>query len=323
MYEYYQLMGDMDWAVWRRELEQRRDDVRKDLCRDIKIKKGSDIEGYINSFFNRSWDGLLAAIGSRTGMITTFDEAKLEAILSRVLSASKPSGGDYDYEFQTPGHDDYDIEEFQSADAPAAAGRRGAGEVYAGNALPDAEADSFGEFEEAGMDAGEPPADGGQPDDWEELEDAGMADDGTNEGKETSGFHNGISLFTYSPRNMYSSLRNSPDVTDAPEFAEQDEDLPELYGDDEQALADRPVSGPVEPSYGEFVRGAPSAYPHKIFVPPPETAAEAGEPVIKKSSNGIDYINSAALTGADSDTSNIDPEMKHLVESVLRKPAGF
>jgi hypothetical protein len=106
MHEYYQLMGDMDWAVWRRELEQRREDVRDELCRGIKIKKGSGIEEYINSFFNRSWDSLLAAIGSRTGMITTFDETKLEAILNRVLSSTKPSHAGQDYDFKGYGQND-------------------------------------------------------------------------------------------------------------------------------------------------------------------------------------------------------------------------
>ncbi|MDR2445624.1 MAG: hypothetical protein LBD44_06795, partial [Spirochaetaceae bacterium] len=145
MHEYYQLMGDMDWAVWRRELEQRRDDVRDELCRGIKIKKGSGIESYINSFFNRSWDSLLAAIGSRTGMITTFDEAKLEAILGRVLGSSRPlfyDGDNYNNnggtqnngfeEMQDDGNDILDdsvdgmdehyddIEELESPDEPAA-----------------------------------------------------------------------------------------------------------------------------------------------------------------------------------------------------------
>jgi hypothetical protein len=116
MHEYYQLMGDMDWAVWRRELEQRRTDVKQELCRGLKIKKGGDIESYIDSFFNRSWDGLIAAIGSRTGMITTFDEAKLEAILSRVLTSAKPEYTD-DFEFQ-PADDgkDGEIEYLQDAD---------------------------------------------------------------------------------------------------------------------------------------------------------------------------------------------------------------
>ncbi|MDR0409619.1 MAG: hypothetical protein LBH18_04395, partial [Spirochaetaceae bacterium] len=92
MNEYYQLMGDMDWAVWRRELEQRREDVKEELCHGVKIKKGSDIESYIDSFFNKSWDALLSAIGSKTGMITTFDETKLEEILSRVLNSQGHSG---------------------------------------------------------------------------------------------------------------------------------------------------------------------------------------------------------------------------------------
>jgi hypothetical protein len=265
MYEYYQLMGDMDWAVWRRELEQRRDDVKNELCRGIKIKKGGDIEGYINSFFNRSWDGLIAAIGSRTGMITTFDEAKLEAILSRVLSASKPSGADYDYEFQAPARDDYDLEEFPNADAPS------------GDEEHEAEtAESDGRF-----------AGGGRADDWEEAEEVKEVDGG----EDASGrFYGSISLSAYSPKNMYSSLRGGGTAA-------------------------------AEPSYGEFIRGAPGTAPHNIFATPKTEAAEDGEPVIKKNSNGIDYINSAALTGPSSDANGIDPEMKRLVESVLRKPA--
>jgi hypothetical protein len=379
MHEYYQLMGDMDWAVWRRELEQRRDDVRNELCRGIKIKKGSDIEGYINSFFNRSWDGLLAAIGSRTGMITTFDEAKLEAILSRILSSARPSGSDYDYEFQTPKYDDYDIEEFPSADAPSAGvpvagdGQSGytvkAGERYGDNALPDAEAGGFDEFEELGeADPDARFAGGMRADDWRELGEAGGTENASGQ------FYSSISLSAYSPKNMYASLRGSPDWTAASEFAEQDENLPELYGNDDQSsfeadegawlksagetvvikppkktaldeavkpsafsanilekdhleeevLAAKPVSGDGEPSYGDFIRGAPTAAPHNIFVKlPPETeAAEGGEPVIKKDSRGIDYINSAALTDPAADANDIDPEMKRLVESVLRKPAG-
>jgi hypothetical protein len=123
MNEYYQLMGDMDWAVWRRELEQRRDDVKEELCRGVKIKKGGDIEGYINSFFNKSWDALLSAIGSRTGMITTFDEAKLEAILSRVLSSKNNINTDdnlqpeSDAEFENEDSGEFEeLEELEGAD---------------------------------------------------------------------------------------------------------------------------------------------------------------------------------------------------------------
>jgi hypothetical protein len=113
MNEYYQLMGDMDWAVWRRELEQRRDDVKEELCRGVKIKKGGDIEGYINSFFNKSWDALLAAIGSRTGMITTFDEAKLEAILSRVLSSKSRSNADDNLQYEIRDEESDEVEEIE------------------------------------------------------------------------------------------------------------------------------------------------------------------------------------------------------------------
>jgi hypothetical protein len=354
MHEYYQLMGDMDWAVWRRELEQRRDDVKNELCRGIKMKKGGDIEGYINSFFNRSWDGLLAAIGSRTGMITTFDEAKLEAILSRVLISAKPSGTDYDYEFHTLAQDDYDIEEFQSADEDALPGADG---ERHGDLKESAEAGSevtsaFTDAKAAGIEPQVTPS----PD--EESPETREPAANETHGKTPPAFE-------------INSLQEDPFEDD-------------FRGDENTASKDK--FGIGEPFYGEFIRGAPDPFgktpPYdanasrdiadineiakKIDIEPvharefpkeydfeldvtspfktifsgkdkqntPERqpsalkekapakteAAEKNEPVIKKSSNGIDYINAAALKEQDAESDDIDPDMKSLVESVLRKP---
>jgi hypothetical protein len=200
MHEYYQLMGDMDWAVWRRELEQRREDVKNELCRGIKIKKGSGIEEYIHSFFNRSWDSLLAAIGSRTGMITTFDETKLEAILGRVLGSSKLSYSGDSYDFKNHGqtdesekihdNDNYildddvagiddsydDIEELEPVDdGPAKEASAGAGEGYDG--IEELEPVDDGPVKEAVTGAGE------SYDGIEELE---PVDDGPAKGAEVT-----------------------------------------------------------------------------------------------------------------------------------------
>jgi hypothetical protein len=183
MHEYYQLMGDMDWAVWRRELEQRRADVKQELCRGLKIKKGGDIESYIDSFFNRSWDGLIAAIGSRTGMITTFDEAKLEAILSRVLTAAKPGASDdFDFQDADEGKDEEtEIEYLPDAD-----------EILADDSAevlePLDDAPSGGEYDIEELEG---------LDDAEELPAAPAADSFTN-----------IPLNVYSPKYLWSMIDN-------------------------------------------------------------------------------------------------------------------
>jgi hypothetical protein len=89
MQEYYQFKGDIDWNLWRLELEQRREEVRQELKRGIKTKQGDDIDQYINSFFDKSWDDLLSAINGGAGLLTTFDEARLEQILSKVLKGGQ------------------------------------------------------------------------------------------------------------------------------------------------------------------------------------------------------------------------------------------
>jgi hypothetical protein len=199
MNEYYQLMGDMDWSVWRRELEQRRNDVKEELCRGVKIKKGGDVEGYINSFFNKSWDALLAAIGSRTGMITTFDEAKLESILSRVLSANKQSNTKTDNsaaEDEEAG-DVEELEDLSDAEEILLEEEAGGGLETTNNDAPPRRDNAAGEFdeieelEEAGglqdTDETPPPAPrrndsaAGKFDEIEELEEA----DGLQDADET------------------------------------------------------------------------------------------------------------------------------------------
>ncbi|MDR2521134.1 MAG: hypothetical protein LBC72_01085, partial [Spirochaetaceae bacterium] len=85
--DYYELKGELDWAKWRRELEQRRDDIREELRRGISVKKGSETDVYIDSFFEKSWDDLLAALGQRTDGMAD-EELKLETILKRILDAT-------------------------------------------------------------------------------------------------------------------------------------------------------------------------------------------------------------------------------------------
>ncbi|MDR2842416.1 MAG: hypothetical protein LBV52_04375 [Spirochaetaceae bacterium] len=88
--EYYEIKADIDWAAWRAELEERRESVRGELKRGLNLKKDGDIETYINSFFDKSWDDLINALGNKASQAkVNFDEAKMEELLKRVLSATK------------------------------------------------------------------------------------------------------------------------------------------------------------------------------------------------------------------------------------------
>jgi hypothetical protein len=353
MHEYYQLMGDMDWAVWRRELEQRREDVKNELCRGIKIKKGGDIEEYINSFFHKSWDGLLAAIGSRTGMITTFDEGKLEAILNRVLSSVKSSGipGD-DYEFQTARPSDDDIEEFENADeevlsydifdntggAPnpvrvyLAENAAAVGAANGGGGADSADPEEFEELsglELPGTSASD--QEPGNPDTPNVPEAPNIPENlEEDEAESPRRTHSGAPLCVYSPRKLYNEhsraageLSGSQDKPEQNAPVSQDFSYGEfIYGSsDDGAEKEKPAlsAGPMYdvdefPEPDEDGSGLKITSPKAMF-----RGGEARESVIKNR-NGINYINTAALNKSDGDKDGIDPKMKNLVESVLGKP---
>jgi hypothetical protein len=250
MHEYYQLMGDMDWAVWRRELEQRREDVKNELCRGLKIKKGSGTEEYVNSFFNRSWDSLLAAIGSRTGMITTFDEAKLEAVLGRVLGSARPAyTDDSSYDFKGGGQNN-GFEAIQDD---------GNDVLYDGIAAIDDSYDDIEELEPVDEPAGKAaPADvGARFDDIEELEPVdepagkaaaaavGARFDDIEELQSPDDTSSGDSVF----------LENSAVL----------EDIPELAGVDEDTQTRADVSDSDDAAWLNLAGGTVVMDPHEIW----------------------------------------------------------
>ncbi|MDR2602377.1 MAG: hypothetical protein LBC53_08010 [Spirochaetaceae bacterium] len=91
--EYYEIKGDKDWLKWQWELEQRREEILRELRRGVRVKKGSETDAYIDSFFDKSWNDLLTAIGRRE--IPEKDDEKLENILNRILDATGALLPDY------------------------------------------------------------------------------------------------------------------------------------------------------------------------------------------------------------------------------------
>ncbi|MDR0599923.1 MAG: hypothetical protein LBG84_07580 [Treponema sp.] len=85
--EYYERKGEMDWDHVRRELEQRREDVRREVKRGIKTPNPA-LLGDIDSQIDRSWEEILAAIGGGSGAGFALDEDELRRMVNRlVLSA--------------------------------------------------------------------------------------------------------------------------------------------------------------------------------------------------------------------------------------------
>jgi hypothetical protein len=80
----------MDWARWSKELELRREEVRNELKRGIKIKASGHKNLDIDTLIDKSWDEM-AAVMSAQGqpqITANIDEDKLSLILNRVLAAA-------------------------------------------------------------------------------------------------------------------------------------------------------------------------------------------------------------------------------------------
>ena len=82
--QYYERKSDVDWSRWSRELEQRREEISKQLKRGIKTASGGK-KGDIDTLVDKSWDELLTVIGGRKD--SSIDEEKLQVILNRILAA--------------------------------------------------------------------------------------------------------------------------------------------------------------------------------------------------------------------------------------------
>jgi hypothetical protein len=85
--QYYDRKGDADWTHWARELEQRREDIRAEVKQGVRSGMGRRAEEDIDTLIDKSWDELLAVIGSRKPATAGIDEEKLQTILNRILLA--------------------------------------------------------------------------------------------------------------------------------------------------------------------------------------------------------------------------------------------
>jgi hypothetical protein len=91
----YEHKGDMDWARWTMELEQRRKGVHAEVKRGIRFGRHGFSGPDVDSLIDTSWDELLTLIGAREKSPAAIDEEKLQSILNRLLqnlpTAARPT----------------------------------------------------------------------------------------------------------------------------------------------------------------------------------------------------------------------------------------
>ena len=84
--EYLESKDEIDWRRWQVELEQRREDVSREIKKGIgnsRGKRGEEIDHLIDS----SWDEILTVLGQRTVETRSapLDIARLEAVIQRAF----------------------------------------------------------------------------------------------------------------------------------------------------------------------------------------------------------------------------------------------
>jgi hypothetical protein len=87
--EYHNPTGPVDWGRWSRELERRREEVRGEIKRGVKGRRGKRLDMEIDACINRAWTELVVIIRNNTEPpVPAFNEAQLEEIVKRILRTS-------------------------------------------------------------------------------------------------------------------------------------------------------------------------------------------------------------------------------------------
>ncbi|MDR0877051.1 MAG: cache domain-containing protein [Treponema sp.] len=90
--QFYTRKGEVDWTYWIGEMERRREDIRTEMKRGLRIPRSKQASDTIDTLIDKSWDELLAIIGSRQNTVAAaIDEKKVQTILNRILQ-NMPSG---------------------------------------------------------------------------------------------------------------------------------------------------------------------------------------------------------------------------------------
>jgi hypothetical protein len=90
--EYLERKEEIDWSKWQSELEVRRDDVRSELKRGLRLKK-AEVEKF-DALVDKSWDEIIAVLVSRREeKRVSPDLGKIEALIEKALANMQALGG--------------------------------------------------------------------------------------------------------------------------------------------------------------------------------------------------------------------------------------
>jgi len=259
--DYNERKGEIDWNLWRHELEQRREDIRAELKWGIK-RKPSSMQKDIDALIDKSWDEILDTIGNRRETPEKAEEPEKAAVLDKPEEVSEVE-------------EIFEVEEISEVE----------------------ELEEAAEVEE--LDEAEEPEELAEVEEIPEIEEISEVE----ELEEAAEPDLGIEVEIVSPL----SEMLSPIEEKSPVFTDDTEDVGDTKtsGRLEELSSDYSMSLVYKPFQNE---GA-----GEIQDLPP-----AGTGVIKQR-NGIHYVDKSVKTPNEEMTLSLDPGLKNLVDSVIRK----
>ncbi|MDR0553856.1 MAG: hypothetical protein LBG76_03530 [Treponema sp.] len=330
--EYERRKEDGDWSRWSGNLERRREDIRAELKKNLRPKRGKQ-EKELDAFIDRSWAELVAVINTRRPVPALIDEAKLREMVSHILHNSGLAAFSNQTLQPAP--------EVKAVDAPKETETEENGE-----ALEELEeAEELEEVQEFDADS--------HPEGYEELEELEAMNDGSKteeleelcepeeleilENEEEPGATGASSASDIAMQIELSPIPElEPDMTQEKlEELEIVSPFPSiLSGLDDTTVWAGSAAAMLESldtnyrlsllhtPFANESNDVPASIPIPVPTPIPVPSPESRDDGIIEFREGINYVSEKALHPEQEDGKFLDQRLKNLIDSVLSKPAA-
>ncbi len=96
--EYLENKSDIEWKKWKKELENRKEEVRKEFKKGLRGIKGTEKETTVNELIDKSWDEIISLLAGHlekkqdlkgTGQVANLQIGNIEEIIRRIITSEK------------------------------------------------------------------------------------------------------------------------------------------------------------------------------------------------------------------------------------------
>ncbi len=96
--EYLENKSDIEWKKWKKELENRKEEVRKEFKKGLRGIKGTEKETTVNELIDKSWDEIISLLAGHLekkqdlkgiGQVANLQIGNIEEIIRRIITSEK------------------------------------------------------------------------------------------------------------------------------------------------------------------------------------------------------------------------------------------